>query len=131
MKSIKWIQALPFIIYTIAIFYVSNQPQAPFDVNIFWSFDKVLHLFAYFIYYICCIFFINALSKKYTKLKPEKYSLIISMVFAISDEFHQYFIPGRSAEIGDILADFTGIFLAFLLCRFFILKLPLFENGKR
>ena len=30
------------------------------------------------------------------------------MFYAITDEFHQYFIPGRSAEIRDVLIDSSG-----------------------
>ncbi len=47
------------------------------------------------------------------------------MLFAVSDEFHQYFVPGRSAEFGDILADFAGILFGWLIYKiyhFIILK---------
>ena len=131
MMFIKILQISQFVIYSIAIIYFSNQPQAPNIVNIFWGFDKILHLSAYLLYYISSIFFINGINKSLIKSKLEIYSILLSALFAISDEFHQYFIPGRSAEFGDILADIIGILLGFTICRFFILKLPLFETGKR
>ena len=31
-----------------------------------------------------------------------------SFVYGISDEFHQYFVEGRCAEIGDVIADLIG-----------------------
>jgi len=39
-------------------------------------------------------------------------TLLCSLLFAISDEYHQYFIPGRTATPVDVLIDGLGIFLA-------------------
>lgn len=36
------------------------------------------------------------------------YSLLFCIFYASTDEFHQYFIPGRSAEIRDVLIDSLG-----------------------
>ena len=36
------------------------------------------------------------------------YSLLFCIFYASTDEFHQYFIPGRSAEIRDVLIDSSG-----------------------
>ena len=30
------------------------------------------------------------------------------MLYGISDEFHQYFVPGRSVDVYDVLADALG-----------------------
>lgn len=108
---------IPFLLYSAAIFYMSHQAQPPNIVNYFWSMDKLLHLVAYFVYYFCGLIFYSTFNFEYRKL--QKYSILTALLFAISDEFHQYFIPGRSAEFGDILADFTGIFLGFLLYHLF------------
>jgi VanZ family protein len=34
--------------------------------------------------------------------------LVISFVYGASDELHQWFVPGRYATIGDLLADSLG-----------------------
>lgn len=43
------------------------------------------------------------------------------VLYAISDEIHQYFVPGRSCQLQDIIVDsagaITGIFLVFWLSR--------------
>jgi len=36
------------------------------------------------------------------------YALVICMMYAASDEFHQLFIPGRSGELRDVLIDSAG-----------------------
>lgn len=46
-------------------------------------------------------------------------SAIICLTYAISDEIHQYFVPGRSCQLRDIFIDFCGslfgIFLFFII----------------
>jgi VanZ family protein len=39
-------------------------------------------------------------------------SFILPLLYAISDEAHQYFVPSRKARIGDIIIDTLGILLA-------------------
>ena len=44
---------------------------------------------------------------------------ILAVLYATSDEFHQSFVPGRTAWVVDLLIDATGAFLGVLLWRFF------------
>lgn len=41
----------------------------------------------------------------------------ISLLYAVSDEWHQSFVPGRDADPLDVVADATGIALALLAVR--------------
>ena len=47
-------------------------------------------------------------------------SLIICFLYAISDETHQLFVPGRSGEIKDVLIDTFGSFVG--ICSYFGVK---------
>ena len=52
-------------------------------------------------------------------------SLILCMLYALSDEIHQIPIPGRAFQIMDLLIDFAGIVIGivFLICvKRFILR---------
>lgn len=42
-------------------------------------------------------------------------SILICFLYAISDEIHQIFIPGRSGQITDILIDTIGALLGIIL----------------
>ncbi|MBR2489280.1 MAG: VanZ family protein [Clostridia bacterium] len=42
-------------------------------------------------------------------------SAAICLLYAISDEIHQIFVPGRSGEIRDVCIDFAGSMLAILI----------------
>ena len=58
------------------------------------------------------------------KLKQNKRiltSLIVGVLYASSDEIHQYFVPGRSARVFDVMIDSAGVCLGiciviFVLC---------------
>lgn len=43
-----------------------------------------------------------------SKRKLYTVSAVFCLLYAVSDEFHQYFVPGRSCEALDILIDFSG-----------------------
>ena len=43
------------------------------------------------------------------------YTLLIGIGYAIIDEIHQYFVPGRAFELYDILLDTLGVILMILI----------------
>ena len=44
-------------------------------------------------------------------------TLIVSVLYGISDEVHQYFVPGRMFSLIDILTDLMGIIIGVILYR--------------
>ena len=56
------------------------------------------------------------------------FALLFCMFYAITDEFHQYFIPGRSAEIRDVLIDSSGALTGIL---FVIIVLAIVKRIKK
>ena len=42
-------------------------------------------------------------------------SLVLCIIYAISDEIHQRFVPGRSGEVRDVLLDTCGIIIGLLI----------------
>jgi len=86
--------------------------------------DKIEHLTAYFILSILLslsLFFQNKyrLFKKYFAIA----TLSIISIYAALDELHQLFIPGRTCDFYDWLADFTGaaigVFIVFIFLKKF------------
>jgi VanZ family protein len=43
------------------------------------------------------------------KRRPQFFTVILGVVYALSDELHQKLVPGRSADIFDFLADCIGV----------------------
>jgi VanZ family protein len=87
------------------IYYLSTQ----FDMLV----RKSGHMF---VYLILGLFVTNAFS--YTiknKSKLFNYSLLFCVLYSISDEIHQIFVPGRACRIFDILVDSIGILFGVLI----------------
>lgn len=68
-----------------------------------------------FFLFFRCFFFAQKLSKK----KASLLSLLAVFCFAISDEVHQAFVPGRSSRVYDVLLDFIGALIGCWLLFFF------------
>lgn len=53
-------------------------------------------------------------------------ALIFTSVYGASDEFHQFFVPGRTCEFYDWVADFLGSVFALIILllykKYFIAK---------
>ncbi len=111
----KSVFILPILLYSGVIYYLSNQSKLPMpDLGIF-SWDKLLHFSAYFIYGILMqIAVIGAASKK-TQKNQIFIVILLSSLYAVSDEIHQSFVPGRDADIFDVLADLFGALTSLLL----------------
>ncbi|MDY0394160.1 VanZ family protein [Virgibacillus halophilus] len=44
------------------------------------------------------------------------YAWLLCVLYAMSDEFHQLFVSGRSGEVRDVAIDSTGAFTGIVLC---------------
>lgn len=68
----------------------------------------IAHFIEYFILGIIVFMFImyTAGKKTYTRIL---YTFIICGVYALTDEIHQYFVPGRAMQLSDWLTDAAGI----------------------
>ena len=95
------------------VFYLSSQSHLPLPP--IHGTDKIIHATVYFILAILLYF-------SFFKSGLRKYLLLISVIFAviygISDEFHQFYVPGRDASIGDLIADSFGALIgSFIAAR--------------
>lgn len=50
-----------------------------------------------------------------TNKKKVIFSLMFCLIYAILDEIHQYYVPGRSCEIRDVLIDTIGALLGIVI----------------
>lgn len=94
------------ISYMGLIFYLSSKslllPKMLSDT------DKIIHAFVYFILAVLLYFsFLKSGLRKYLLL----ITMIIAVSYGVSDELHQYYVPGRVASIGDVIADSFGALL--------------------
>ena len=105
----------PVIGYSGIIFYVSGLPSLGMPLPIPFI-DKLVHLVEYSI-----LGFLFSRALKGTTLLTNKNILvsctIFCILFGLSDELHQMFVPGRDATLGDALADSIGGLLGGIVLR--------------
>lgn len=102
----------PMLFVMGAIFYFSHQPGDKVDLSAFWGFDKVAHLVAYSILAATVILAHGRNSRQNSPKKVVLTTIIVCLLYGISDEFHQSYMPGRFVSIGDVAADVLGSILA-------------------
>ncbi|MGA2506997.1 MAG: VanZ family protein [Chitinispirillaceae bacterium] len=70
---------------------------------------KTAHFFEYLV--LGCLMFMGFLDRS-RLARSILFVLIAGLLFAVSDELHQLFIPGRTARFFDVLIDMAGIALS-------------------
>jgi VanZ family protein len=81
---------------------------------------KCAHFAEYFILSLLILRGIRA-GRKETRLAWALLAILAVAAYASLDEFHQLFVPGRTAAIGDVLIDTSGGVAAQLLAALFVL----------
>ena len=91
-----------------AIFFLSHQPGDQLKLPLFVGADKLLHATAYGTLTITSIFALPKTFKKAFPLPTTFLVVFICLLYGVTDEYHQSFIPGRSPDIFDVVADTVG-----------------------
>ena len=75
---------------------------------------KLAHFSLYFLMGV--LSFLTVVSyKKFRLFLRFLISYLFSVLYAVSDEIHQLFVPGRSGEIRDVFVDSCGVILSLLI----------------
>jgi len=103
----------PVIVYMIAIFNVSAMSTAPLPEQVS---DKTAHLMAYLLLGVLAVRAAGGGLPCRVTASIALLAFLITSGYGAFDEFHQWFVPGRSADVADWLADSTGAVIALGLC---------------
>jgi VanZ family protein len=97
------------------IFFLSSQSGDSLDLPDIPDLDKLLHAIAYGVLALTVLFTVPG--HQYRK-HPWRISLLVvlfCLLYGISDEFHQSFVPGRMPSVLDLTADTIGAAVAAVL----------------
>lgn len=128
-KNHKYLLNIPLIIYWIILFILTSLPSSEaitIGVN-----DKIEHFGAYGL--LSGILYLNLhFQQKFNFLKkfPAVFTILIASFYGLLDELHQLFVPGRSADVLDWIADFSGAVIAVIIIRILLDKLKKVEYEK-
>ena len=112
---------LPVIIWAGLIFCLSSIPSLKTNLKYDFILRKIAHIVEYFIFtFLLYRAFKGSFNMSIFQLFI--YPFTLSFLYAVSDEFHQSFVPGRSASIRDVLIDTIGILGFYIAVKIFALK---------
>lgn len=103
---------LPAVGYAALIFALSSMSLDIDALRPVLTFDKLLHLAEYYIlgYLIMRLFTTSGLPL--LAASPVAAAILAGSAYGLSDELHQFFVPGRDASPVDVLFDVAGVALA-------------------
>jgi VanZ family protein len=105
------------------IYFLSSLPSSATGPDTL-TFKIISHLLHLVIFGILSILFLLTLKwdKPLSDARPLPFilSLLLTIIYAITDEYHQSFNPGRIASIKDIIIDVSGAIIA--LCTIYYIK---------
>lgn len=125
------------LLWLVLLFYLSDQPAAesdglskkvteviietvgrlvPLDIessttaDLVPRFNHIARKFAHFgVYFVLGVLMMNSL--RISGMRGRKafiLSIVFCVIYAVSDEVHQLFVPGRGAQVKDVLIDSAG-----------------------
>ncbi len=66
----------------------------------------------------------------FAKALKGRIALIGGVLYAVSDELHQLFVPGRSCQVTDMMIDTVGV-CAGILCGYLVIKIIGIVSGRK
>lgn len=102
----------PLLAYAALIFIASSMSRlAPPDIGISF-FDKIIHCAEYGLFYLLALRAANGAPVGLSRRTSYIAAFVLTVIYGALDEYHQSFVPGRDADVYDLLADTCGAALA-------------------
>ncbi len=98
---------MPAVIWATIIFILSSIPARAFPATNLLSHDKVIHALVYSVLGVLSFVAIQRTWPLKT-IWAVVIAAMAALVYGLTDEFHQRFVPGRMAAWDDVIADGIG-----------------------
>lgn len=108
---------VPVIAYALFIFVFSSIPEPPQLIPLFPHSDKVTHFVEYAALGFLLLRALDSTKTSHTGFNLRAMAVILAIIYGISDELHQHFVPGRFMELWDLLSDGFGAYAGQLFFR--------------
>lgn len=113
----KWIAVsawLPVVVYMAAIHFLSSLHTLPELPGSFIAWDKAQHFIAYMgLGLLACR--ASTLRPLLSRIWTNTQAFGIAVLYGAADEVHQMYVPGRSADVDDWIADAAGALFAVII----------------
>ncbi len=95
---------LPVLLWMAFIFTLSSVPRTNVP-NLFPYFHIAVHFTEYSVLSFLCARAVNHYYPDWNFARISVMALAITILFAVSDEWHQTFVPGRTGRISTVFSD--------------------------
>jgi VanZ family protein len=97
------------------IFYLSSQPRLPLVMpSVFSQFQDVIgHFMVYAVLAVLLWWALRGVGVRH----PILWALGTTILYSLTDEFHQSFVPNRHPDVFDLATDLAGAVTALLIVR--------------
>jgi VanZ family protein len=95
---------LPFFVWLIVIIGVTSFPLSALPKVRTFGMDKLFH---FFLFSVLILFFFFGFGKKSWRF------LFLIVLFAVINEFFQYYVPGRIVSVYDFIFNLSGVGIAY------------------
>lgn len=120
----KYVTLLCLIIICVIIFLFSHQTG---EASSHIASNILVRKLGHFTEYAALGFFMLGFLSNVNRLSTNTFNLLLvslffSFLYAVSDEFHQTFIPNRSGNITDVFIDTSGAFFGIVISLIILKK---------
>ncbi len=119
MERTSWRRWIPALLWMGVIFYFSQRPNVETGLSCDFTLKKAAHLFEYGLLAAAFYVALHTLRGRFDALTARK-AWALSTLYAVTDEFHQAFVPTRTAHPRDVVIDSLGA--AALLCLLWLVQ---------
>lgn len=101
-------------LYELADFFKNNNMLFMIDLANYCydNFDKLLHMGLYFGFGIILYLTFHSSESIFLRKYAPLFAIAIGILYGVTDEYHQSFVPGRVSSTADLLANGIGVVLA-------------------
>jgi VanZ family protein len=103
----------PVAVYMLVIFFLSSRPDAPLPPGMT---DKQGHSLGYLGLGLTMTRALTGGLGAPVSVPQGLAAIALTTAYGASDEWHQSFVPGRTADVNDLRADATGAVVATAVC---------------
>ena len=105
-RALGWV---PAILWLTLIFVLSSQPTLPSTGQVT---DKQAHAFTYGVLALLCLMGLTRWRWRSIAGASLLGAFALAVLYGVSDEIHQAFVPGRNPDVADVAADAAGAAIA-------------------
>lgn len=111
----------PAVIWGIFILIATLMPGKSIPSVSLFRFDKLIHAFIFGVFAGLCLYGLNR-SKDSVSVKAWVYVGLFTIIWSISIEGMQSFIPDRGADLLDVIANIIGVLIAQSVFYFYFFR---------